>query len=135
MESTGAASHPEKVLGPFWGARYTRSWITLLAGTPLLSGIYLSIVAGTSGWIVLVPLTVVVVGILWLVPQSIVSAEGIRFVLRGDVVPWSQVTAILEPRTGDEEVRMELVNGRVVTAPGVPPGTAPALRRLHSAQR
>ncbi len=107
----------------------------MLAGVPLLSGIYFSVLGGTSAWIVLVPLTVVIVGVLWLVPQSIVSEDGIRFVLRGDVVPWSQVASIPEPRAGDEEVRMELVSGRIVRVPGVPPGAAPALREMHAAKR
>lgn len=107
----------------------------MLAGVPLLSGIYFSILGGTSAWVILVPLTTVIVGILWLVPLSIVSADGIRFVLRREVIPWSQVASIPEPRPGDEEVRLELVNGRIVRVPGVPPSTAPALRELHTANR
>lgn len=135
MESKGSVSRSPRALGTFWGARYSRSWITMLAGVPLLSGIYFSILGGTSAWIVLAPLTLVIVGILWLVPQSIVSTHGIRFVLRGDAVPWSRVDSILEPRPGDEEVRMELVDGRIVRVPGVPPDLAPALRELHVAER
>lgn len=135
MESGGSASRSRTGLGPFWGARYSRSWVTMLAGVPLLSGIYFSILGGTSAWIVLVPLTAVIVGIVWLVPQSIVSAEGIRFVLHGEVIPWSQVASIRDPRPGDEEVRMELVNGRIRRVPGVPAGMAPALRELHTATR
>ena len=135
MDSNGAARGPGKGLGPFWGARYSRSWITMLVGVPLLSGIYFSILGGTSAWILLVPLTAVIVGSLWAVPLSIVSAEGIRLVLRGDVVPWSQVASVLDPRPGDEEVRIELTNGRILTVPGVPPNAAAALRRLRTAKR
>lgn len=101
-------------------------------GVPLLSGTYFSILGGTSAWIVLVPLTVVIVGILWAVPLSIVSAEGIRFVLRGEIVPWSHVASVLDPRPGDEEARMELTDGRIVTVPGVPPIAVPTLRRLRT---
>jgi hypothetical protein len=135
MESTGSASCSRRGLGPFWGARYSRSWITMLAGVPLLSGIYFSILGGSSAWILLVPLTAVIVGIVWLVPQSIVSAKGIRLVLHGDVIPWSEVAAIRDPRPGDEEVRMDMVNGRIRRVPGVPAGMAPALREPHTATR
>ena len=65
------------------------------------------------------------------VPLSIVSAEGIRFVLRGEVVP-SQVASVLDPRPGDEEVRIALTNGRIVTVPGAPPIVVPTLRRLRT---
>lgn len=116
----------------FWGARYTRSWFTLLAGAPLLFGIYMSILQDTSAWLVLAPLTVVILGVLWLVPLAVVSDEGIRMVLRGTTVPWSGVAAVLDPRPGDEVVRLELTDGRVVRVPGVPPGAVPALRARHT---
>ena len=116
----------------FWGARYTRSWFTLLAGMPLLFGIYVSILDGTSGWLLLAPLTVVIIGALWLIPLAVVSDEGIRMVLRGTTVPWSGVAAVLDPRLGDEVVRLELTDGRVVRVPGVRPGAVPALRARHT---
>lgn len=116
----------------YWGARYTRSWFTLLAGMPLLFGIYVSILDGTSGWLLLAPLTVVIIGALWLIPLAVVSAEGVRMVLRGTTVPWSGVAAVLDPRPGDEVVRLELTDGRVVRVPGVPPAAVPALRARHT---
>lgn len=119
----------------FWGARYTRSWITMLVAIPLLSGIYFSVLGGTSAWIALVPLTVVIVGALWSVPLSIASPEGIRVVLRAEVVPWTLVASVLDPRPGDEEVRMELTNGRILAVPGAPPSAVPTLRRLHAEKR
>lgn len=119
----------------FWGARYTRSWITMLVAIPLLSGIYVSVLGGTSAWIALVPLTAVVIVALWLVPLSTVSAEGIRLVLRAEVVPWSRVASVLDPRPGDEQVRLELTNGRILSVPGAPPSAVPTLRRLRSEKR
>lgn len=122
-------------LGPYRGARYTRTWFTTLAGVPLLCGIFFSVLGGSSAWIVLSVLTVVITAILWLVPLSVVSSEGIRLVLGRETVAWSEVASVLDPRVGDEEVRIELVSGRIRAVPGVPPHAVPALRRLLRANR
>jgi hypothetical protein len=122
-------------LGPYWGARYTRTWFTTLAGIPLLCGIFFAILGGSSAWIVLAVLTVVIVAAIWSVPLTVVSSRGIRFVLQRELVAWSDVASVLDPRTGDEEVRIAMADGRVRAVPGVPPGTVPALRRLLSAHR
>ena len=119
----------------FWGARYSRTWFTTLAGLPLLIGIYFSVLGGTRAWIVLVPLTVVVVGIIWLVPQAVVGDEGVRLVLRGRLVRWSEIEAVLDPGPGDENLSVEVAGGRVVRLDGVPPSAAGELRALHSAHR
>ncbi|MDT7711124.1 MAG: hypothetical protein QOG20_6731 [Pseudonocardiales bacterium] len=124
-----------RALGPFWGARYTRTWVTTLAELPVLSGIYFSILGGTTAWVVLVPLAVVIAAVLWLVPLSVVTTEGIRLVLERRVVPWWYIASVLEPRPGDEEVRLELRDGRILRVPGVPPRTVPELRALHAANR
>jgi hypothetical protein len=120
--------------GPYWGARYTRTWFTTLAGLPLLAGIFFAVLGGSDAWIVLAPLALVIAALIWSVPLSVVSASGIRLVLQRQVVAWPRVAAILDPRAGDEEVRMELVDGRVIAVPGVPPSAVPALRRLHAAR-
>ena len=116
----------------YWGARYTRGWFTMLVGAPLAVGIYLSILQNTSAWLVLAPITVVIIAALWLVPVAVVSDRGIRFVLSGTALPWCRVAAVLDPRPGDEVVRLELIDGRVVRVPGVPPSAAPYLRTLRS---
>jgi hypothetical protein len=121
--------------GPYWGARYTRTWFTTLAGLPLLAGIFFAVLGGSDAWIVLVPLAVVIVAGIWLVPLSVVSAGGIRLVLGREVVAWSDVAVVLDPRAGDEEVRIELADGRITAVPGVPPRAVPALRNLHAANR
>jgi hypothetical protein len=121
--------------GPYWGARYTRTWFTTLAGLPLLCAIFFAVLGGSDAWIVLVPLGVVIVAVIWSVPLSVVSTGGIRLVLRREVVAWPDVAAVLDPRTGDEEVRIELVDGRVRAVPGVPPRITAALRSLHNANR
>jgi hypothetical protein len=118
--------------GPYWGARYTRTWFTTLAGLPLLAGIFFAVLGGSDAWIVLAPLALVIAAVIWLVPLSVVSTAGIRLVLQRQVVAWSDVAAVLDPRAGDEEVRVELVDGRITAVPGVPPRAAPALRRLHT---
>jgi hypothetical protein len=101
----------------------------------VLSGIYFSILGGTTAWVVLVPLAVVIAAVLWLVPLSVVTTEGIRLVLERRVVPWWYIASVLEPRPGDEEVRLELRDGRILRVPGVPPRTVPGLRALHAANR
>jgi hypothetical protein len=122
-------------LGLYWGARYTRSWFTTLAGMPLLSGIYFSVIEGTGTWVVLVSLLVVVVAVLWLVPLAAVGLTGIRLVSARRLVHWTEVASVLEPGADDEAVRLELTGGRVMRVPGVPPSAARALRSLHAAQR
>ncbi|MBO4236151.1 hypothetical protein [Pseudonocardia alni] len=116
----------------YWGARYTRSWLTMLVGTPLSVGIYLQVLQNTSAWAVLAPLTVVIIGPRWLVPPAVVSDKGIRLVLPGTVVPWGRVAAVLDPRAGDEVVRLKLTEGRTVRVPGVPPATASYLRAVRN---
>lgn len=120
-------------LGAYWGARYSRTWFTTLAGLPLLTGIFFSVLGGTGAWLVLVPLLVVVVAVIWAVPLAVVGADGIRLVLSGRSVPWSRVASVLEPRPGDESVRLELTDGRVLRVPGVPPEAASTLRAVHAA--
>jgi hypothetical protein len=120
--------------GPYWGARYTRTWFTTLAELPLLCGIFFAVLGGSDAWIVLAPLAVVIAAALWAVPLSVVSTGGIRLVLQRETVAWPAVAAVLDPRAGDEEVRVELVDGRVIAVPGVPPRAVPALRRLHAAR-
>jgi hypothetical protein len=122
-------------LGPYWGARYTRTWFTTLAGLPVLWGIYFSVLGGTQAWVVLVPLLVVVVAVIWAVPLAVVGGEGVRLLPTGRFVPWSEVASVLEPGPGDESVRLELAGGRVLRVPGVPPGAAPVLRSVHAARR
>ena len=121
--------------GSYWGARYTRTWFTTLAGLPLLAGIFFAVLGGSDAWVVLAPLAVVIVAVLWLVPLSVVSTGGIRLVLQREVVAWSDIAAVLDPRAGDEELRIELVDGRIIAVPGVPPRAVPAFRSLHAANR
>lgn len=122
-------------LGPYWGARYTRTWFTTLAGLPVLCGIYFSVLGGTRAWVVLVPLLVVVVAAIWAVPLAVVGTGGIRLVPARRVVAWTDVASVLEPEPGDEAVRLELVDGRILRVPGVSPSAAPALRCVHAARR
>ncbi len=119
--------------GAYRGARYTRTWFTTLTAIPLLCGAYFAVLGGSAAWVVLVVLAVVIAVAIWLVPLSVVSAEGVRLVLGRERVAWPDVAAVLDPRTGDEEARVELVGGRVLALPGVPPGAVPALRRLQTA--
>ena len=132
MVSDGRAGR-EPGVGPYWNARYTRTWFTVLAGTPVLSAVYFSVLGGTGAWIVLVPLVVVVVTAIWAVPLAVVGTDGVRFVMGRRFVRWTDVAAVIEPRPGDESVRLELTDGRLLRLPGVPPRAAPALRALHEA--
>ncbi len=131
--STGAGR--ESGTGWYRGGRYTRTWFTTLAGLPVLSGVFFSVLGGTRAWIVLVPLLVVIVVVIWAVPLAVVDAGGIRLVMGRRSVRWSDVASVLEPAPGDESVQLELTDGRVLRVPGVPPGAAPALRAVHRAHR
>jgi hypothetical protein len=119
----------------FWGARYSRTWFTTLAALPLLSGIFFSVLGGTRAWIVLLPLTVLVVGLIWLVPQAVVGDAGVRLVLRGRLVRWSDIETVLDPGPGDEDLRVEVAGRRVLRLDGVPPSAAADIRALHAAHR
>lgn len=119
----------------FWGARYSRTWFTTLTALPLLIGVCFSVLSGTRAWLVLVPLTVVVVGLIWLVPQASVGDQGIRLVLRGQLVRWSEIETVLDPAPGDENLRVEVAEGRVIRLDGVPPSAAADVRALHAAHR
>jgi hypothetical protein len=133
MASSANGPGPADGLGWYRGARYSRTWFTTLAGLPLLCTVAFSFLLGSPAWTVLVPLTVVVVATLWLVPQSIVTASHVRLVLRRETIPWSAVRTVLDPRPGDEEARIELTTGRVLTVPGVSCAAVPALRRTLQA--
>jgi hypothetical protein len=119
----------------FWGARYSRTWLTTLAGLPLLIGVGFSVLAGTRTWIALALLAVVVVGAIWLVPLAVVGDQGIRLLLRGRLVRWSEIETVLDPRPGDEDLRVEVTGGRVVRLDGIPPSAAADLRALRAAHR
>jgi hypothetical protein len=106
--------------------------LTTLTGMPLLSLITFSILGGDGAWVVLVPLTLLIFGALWLIPLSVITSDGIRIVLRGTFVPWSEVAQVLDPRPGDEQARMELTDGRILRLPGVSPAAVPALRALRA---
>lgn len=135
MPGTGRGARRDG-LGPFWGARYTRTWFTTLAGVPVLSAVYFSVLGGTPAWVVLVPVLILVVAAIWAVPLAVVGTDGIRLVLTSRTVAWSDVASVLEPRPGDETVRLELTGGRVLRVPGVPPRAAPSLRaQLLAARR
>lgn len=123
----------ERGLGAFRGARYSRTWFTTLAALPLLAGSYFSVLGGTRAWTVLLALLLVAVVVIWAVPLAVVGTEGVRLVLTGRSVVWRDVAAVLEPRPGDESVRLELTDGRVLRVPGVPPRAASALRAVHAA--
>lgn len=119
----------------FWGARYSRVWFTTLSGVLLLSGVYFSVLGGTRSWIVLVPLTVVVVSVIWAVPQAVVGDEGVRLVVRGRLVRWSEIESVLDPEPGDESVRVLGSDGRVRRLDGVPLRAAPQIRAALDGRR
>lgn len=119
----------------YWGARYSRTWFTMLAALPLLSGVYFSVLGGTRAWIVLAPLTVVVVAAIWLVPQAVVGDDGVRLVLRGRLVRWPEIETVLDPEPGDEDLRVTVAGGRVLRLDGVPPRAAPEIRARLAGRR
>ena len=125
----------ESGTGWYWGGRYTRTWFTTRAGLPVLVGIFFSVLGGTRAWVVLVPLLVVVVVVVWAVPLAVVDAGGVRLVMGRRAVRWADVASVLAPEPGDESVRLELTDGRVLRVPGVPPDAGPALRAVHRAHR
>jgi hypothetical protein len=135
----GAMGTPEQArgqgLGRYRGAVYTRTWLTTLTLMSMVFLIGASILDGTLEWVVLTPLTIAAVAALWLVPLTVVTAEGVRLVLRREFVAWTEVAQVLPPRPGDEEVRLELVDGRALGLPGVPPQAAPALSQVWAAAR
>lgn len=112
----------------YWGARYSRTWITTLAAVPLLSGVYFSVLGGTGAWVVLVPLTAVVVAATWLVPQAVVGERGVRLVLRRRFVRWPEIETVLDPEPGDEDLRVTVRGGGVLRLDGVPPRAAGEIR-------
>lgn len=122
-------------LGRYRGAIYSRTWLTMLTGMTLAWLFLFSIAAGDTVWIALIPVTVAVIAPLWLVPLSVVSTEGIRLVLKGIWIPWSGVDSICDPRPGDEEVRLILVDAHSIVLPGVPPSAVPGLRGLLTRSR
>ncbi len=122
-------------LGRYRGARYSRTWLTMLVGMTLAWLFLFSIAAGNAVWIALIPVTIVVLGALWLVPLTVITTDGIRLVFKRVVVPWSDVEWVLDPRAGDEEARLQLTDGHILTVPGVPPRAVPALRVLWSRHR
>lgn len=135
MASTHDVRRREQGLGRYRGATYSRTWLTVLAGMTLAWLFMFSIAGGNSGWIALIPVTVVVIGALWLVPLTVVTTGGVRLVFKRVVVPWSDVEWVLDPRAGDEEARLQLTDGHVLTVPGVSPRAVPALRVLWSRHR
>lgn len=78
---------------------------------------------------------VVVVAAIWAVPLAVVGNEGVRLVLQRRSVAWTDVRAVLEPRPGDEAVRLQLADGEILPVAGVPPQAALALRVVHTARR
>ena len=118
----------------FWGARYSRTWFTTLAALPLLVA-SCSTPPDTRAWIVLAPLTIVVVAVIWLVPQAVVGDRGVRLVLRGQLVRWSEIETVLDPGSGDQDLRVEMADGRVLRLDGVPPRASEEVRALHMAHR
>lgn len=122
------ATDPRRALGWYRGARYTRTWLTMLAGMTLAWFIFFSLASGNSAWMVLIPVAVAVIAPLWLVPLSVIGADGIQLVLKRRWIPWSQVDSVSDPRPGDEEVRLILIDAHSVILPGVTPHAAPALR-------
>lgn len=86
-------------------------------------------------WVALVPVTVLVIGALWLVPLAVTTSSGIRLVFKRVFVAWSDVEWVLDPRVGDEEARVQLTDGHVLTVAGVSPRNVPALRVLWSRHR
>lgn len=117
-------------LGSYRGATYSRTWLTMLTAMPLAWLILFSVVAGNSAWIALIPVSVVLIAPLWLVPLSVVRADGVRLVLKRIWIPWSEVDSISDPRPGDDELRVILVDAHSVVLRGVPPKAAPSLRAL-----
>lgn len=107
----------------------------MLAGMSLTWLVFFSIAAGNHAWMVLIPLTVLVIAALWIVPLSVITADGIRLVFQRGFVAWSDVEWVLDPRPGDEQARLQLADGHTVTLPGVAPTAVPALRRLWAAHR
>lgn len=125
----------QQALGRYRGAVYSRTWLTMLTGMTLAWFFFFSFAAGNTVWIALIPVTVAVIGPLWLVPLSVVSTEGIRLVLKRIWIPWSEVDSICDPRPGDEEVRLILIDAHSLTVPGVAPRAVPSLRALLAHHR
>ena len=107
----------------------------MLIGMALAWLVMFSIAGGTSAWMVVVPLSVLIIGALWVVPLTVITAEGIRLVFKRVLVPWSDVQWVLDPRAGDEEARLQLADDHILTLPGVSPRAVPALRVLWSRHR
>ncbi len=135
MASTHDVRRREQGLGSYRGATYSRTWLTMLTGMTLAWLVMFSIAGGNLVWVALIPVTVAVLGALWLVPLTVITTEGIRLVFKRVVVSWSDVEWVLDPRPGDEEARLQLTDGHVLTVPGVPPRAVPALRVLWSRYR
>lgn len=117
-----------QALGWYRGARYSRTWLTMLIGMTLAWLIMFALASGSAAWMVLLPITVVVIAPLWLVPLSVITPDGIQLVLKRRWIPWADVDSVCEPRPGDEEVRLILIDAHSVLLPGVPPRAVPALR-------
>ncbi len=135
MASIHDARPREEGVGRYRGATYSRTWLTMLTGMTLAWLFMFSIAAGSLLWVALIPVTVLVIGTLWLVPLTVVTAEGIRLVFKRIFLPWSDVDWILDPRAGDEEARVQLTDGQVLAIAGVSPRDVPALRVLWSRHR
>lgn len=135
MTSTRETQRREQGVGWYRGARYSRTWLTMLIGMWLAWLVMFSIAGGSAAWIAVIPLTVLIMGALWVVPLTIVTTEGIRLVFQRIVVPWSQVQWVLDPRLGDQEARVQLSDDHTLTLPGVSPRSVPALRVLWSQHR
>ncbi|WP_127782248.1 hypothetical protein [Rhodococcus sp. X156] len=115
-------------LGRFRGARYARTWLTMLFGMTMAWLVMFTIASHSIAWVVLVPLAALGIAAIWLVPLTVVTPDGLRLVMRRIFVPWWEVRWVLDPRPGDEQARIELRDGSVFSLPGVPPQAVPGLR-------
>lgn len=117
------------LFGAYRGGTYTRAYLTtfwLMAVVAL--GLQLWALQQWAGMVVLAGVAAVVVALLLGVPQTRLGPDGVTLVLLRQHVPWSQVVDAFDPQPGETELRLCLDDGTVLTAKGVPPSLAPAVR-------
>lgn len=126
-----SAPEPNPVLGSYRGGRYTRAYALMFWLLAAAALVLEQVVRGSTVAAVIIAVVAAIGAVvIHSVAQSVLTADGLRLVLLRQWVPWTTVARVVAPEAGDTEVRLELHDGTLLTARGVPVDRGPAVARL-----